>query len=117
MWGPGAPETDNLDPAQQDTKTDFQKQNVRDFRLGDTRGVRGWAVVGGQRVPMLQLSYRAGPDSALAQGGASLGDAIGLVVSVRGGQPVTLRAPYDAESGRYLVELWGALRRRRAQSG
>jgi mannose-6-phosphate isomerase-like protein (cupin superfamily) len=107
LWGPSAPETDNLDPAQQDTKTDFQKQNVRDFRLGDTRAVRGWAVVGGQRVPMLQLSYRAGPDSALAQGGASLGDAIGLVVSVRGGQPVTLRAPYDAESGRYLVELWG----------
>ncbi|HEU0127639.1 MAG TPA: hypothetical protein VFQ48_03410 [Pseudonocardiaceae bacterium] len=37
LWGPSAPETDNLDPAQQDTKTDFQKQNVRDFRLGDTR--------------------------------------------------------------------------------
>jgi hypothetical protein len=107
LWGPAAPETDNLDPARQDSKTDFQKQNVRDYHLGDTRAVRGWAVVGGQRVPMLQLSYRAGPDSALARSGATPGDAIGVVVSVHGGPPATLRVPYDAESGRYVVELWG----------
>ncbi len=56
-------------------------------------------MVAGQRVPMLQLSYRAGPDSALAQTGADLGDAIGVAVSVRGEQPVTLRAPYDGEAG------------------
>jgi hypothetical protein len=111
LWGPSAPATDVLDPAQQDNKTDFQKQNVRDYHLGDTRAVRGWAVAGGQRLPMLQLSYRAGPDSALASasaaGGGQLGDTIGLVLSVPGGPAATLRAPYDAESGRYLVELWG----------
>jgi mannose-6-phosphate isomerase-like protein (cupin superfamily) len=107
LWGPSGSAADVLDPAEQDTKTDFQKQNVRDYRLGDTRAVRGWAVAGGQRLPMLQLSYRAGPDSALAAAGAPLGEAVGLVLSVRGGPAATLRAPYDPESGRYLVELWG----------
>src|SRR5262249_9874910 len=66
-----------------------------------------WAMAGGQRLPMLQLSYRAGPDSALARAGAQLGDAIGLVLSVGGGPQATVRVPYDAESGRYVVELWG----------
>lgn len=107
LWGPSAPASDVLDPAQQDVKTDFQKQNVRDFHLADTRALRAWAVAGGQRLPVLQLSYRAGPDSALTQAAGQLGDAVGLVLSVAGGPSVTLRVPYDAESGRYLVELWG----------
>jgi mannose-6-phosphate isomerase-like protein (cupin superfamily) len=106
LYGPSAPNSDQLDATQQDVKTDFQKQNVRDFRLGDTRAVRGWASTGDWRGPFLQLSYRAGPDSALATAG-QLGEAIGCVVSVRGGPPVTLRAPYDPASARYLVELWG----------
>jgi hypothetical protein len=42
LWGPSAPSSDVLDPAQQDAKTDFQKQNVKDFHLGDIRAVRGW---------------------------------------------------------------------------
>jgi len=107
LYGPSAPNSDQLDPAQQDVKTDFQKQNVHDFHLGDTRAVRGWAVVGGQRLPFLQLSYRAGPDSALAQAaGGTLGGAIGCTVHI-GGASATLRAPYDEESARYVVELWG----------
>lgn len=107
LYGPSAPNSDQLDPAQQDVKTDFQKQNVRDFHLGDTRAVRGWATLGGWRGPFLQLSYRAGPDSALAKAAGQLGDAIGLVVSVAGRAPVTLRVPYDAASARYVIELWG----------
>jgi mannose-6-phosphate isomerase-like protein (cupin superfamily) len=107
LWGPSGADADVLDVTKQDNKNDFQKQNVRDFRLADTRAVRGWAVAGGQRLPFLQLSYRAGPDSALARGGAALGDAIGLLISVRGAPGQTLRVPYDAESGRYVVELWG----------
>lgn len=106
LWGPAPPNTDVLDPAQQDDKTDFQKQNVRDFHLGDTRAVRGWVSTGDWRGPFLQLSYRAGPDSALARAGAPLGEAVGCVVSVQGGPPVTLRAPYDEVSARYTVELW-----------
>jgi mannose-6-phosphate isomerase-like protein (cupin superfamily) len=106
LYGPSAPNSDVLDPAQQDVKTDFQKQNVRDFRLGDTRAVRGWAFVGGQRLPFLQLSYRGGPDSALAHAAGSLGAAIGCTVRI-GGVTATVRAPYVDESARYVVELWG----------
>jgi mannose-6-phosphate isomerase-like protein (cupin superfamily) len=107
LYGPSAPNTDQLDPTQQDVKTDFQKQNVRDFRLGDTRAVRGWAATPRWRGPFLQLSYRAGPDSALSAAAGQLGDAIGCVVSVGGRAPVTLRAPYDEASDRYVAELWG----------
>lgn len=107
LWGPSGADADVLDPAAQDNKNDFQKQNVRDFTLADTRAVRGWAVAAGQRMPFLQLSYRAGPGSALARGGARRSDAIGLVVSVRGVPGQTLRVPFDPESGRYVVELWG----------
>lgn len=107
LWGPSGPNENQLDPAQQDVKTDFQKQNVAGFQLADTRAVRGWAIVADQRVPFLHLSYRAGPDSALSRTGATLADAIGLSLSIRGGPAVTLRAPYDEESARYVVELWG----------
>lgn len=107
LWGPAPPETDNLDPASQDNKTDFQKQNVRRFRLADTQAARGWAAAGDWRGPFLALSYRGGPDSALAESGAALGDAIGVRVSIPGRGEATLRAPYDAESDRYAVELWG----------
>jgi mannose-6-phosphate isomerase-like protein (cupin superfamily) len=107
MWGPSAPNSDQLDPTQQDVKTDFQKQNVHSFRLADTRAVRGWVVVAGQRVPFLHLSYRAGPDAALSRAAGRLGDAIGCTLSVQGGQRTTVRAPYDPESGRYVIELWG----------
>jgi mannose-6-phosphate isomerase-like protein (cupin superfamily) len=107
LYGPTAPNSDQLDPTQQDVKTDFQKQNVRDFRLGDTRAVRGWAAVEGWHGPFLQLSYRAGPDSVLSAGAGRLGDAIGCVVSVGGRPAVTLRAPYHSAGARYVVELWG----------
>lgn len=107
LYGPSAPNSDQLDPTQQDVKTDFQKQNVRDFRLGDTRAVRGWVVAGQWRGPFLQLSYRSGPDSALSGAAGQLGDAIGCVVSVGGRPAVTLRAPYDEASDRYVAELWG----------
>lgn len=105
LWGPAA--SDQLDPVQQDDKTDFQKQNVRDFRLTDTRVVRGWVSVGGERVPFLHLSYRAGPDSTLARSAGRLGESVGCVFSLRGGPAVTVRAPYDPESGRYVIEIWG----------
>lgn len=107
LYGPSAPNQDQLAAEDQDIKTDFQKQNVRDFHLGDTRAVRGWALTGDWRGPFLQLSYRGGPDSALWQTAGQLGDAIGCTVSVAGGNPVQLRAPYDEETDFYTVELWG----------
>lgn len=111
LWGPAPPDTDVLDPAVQDSKTDFQKQNVRRIRFADTRAGRGWAAVGDWRGPFLSLSYRAGPDSALAATGAQLGESIGCVLSLPGRPPATLAASYDPDTARYTIELWG-----RAQS-
>jgi mannose-6-phosphate isomerase-like protein (cupin superfamily) len=108
LWGPSPPNTDNLDPRNQDVKTDFQKQNVRRFELGDTQAARGWAAADDWRGPFLSLSYRGGPDAALSEAaGGTLGDAVGCVVSIAGRPQATLRAPYDAETDRYVVEIWG----------
>jgi hypothetical protein len=106
LYGPSAPNTDQLDPALQDVKTDFQKQNVRDFHLADSRAVRGWAGTGAWRGPFLQLSYRGGPDSALAHS-AQLGQKIGCAVSIPGGPSAVLQVPYDPATARYVIELWG----------
>jgi mannose-6-phosphate isomerase-like protein (cupin superfamily) len=108
LWGPSPPDTDNLDPTTQDNKTDFHKQNVRRFTLADTQAARGWAAAGDWRGPFLSLTYRGGPDSALSEAaGGSLSDAIGCTVSIAGRPQATLRAPYDAETDRYVVEIWG----------
>ncbi|MEN2423444.1 hypothetical protein AABB02_35705 [Streptomyces rimosus] len=107
LYGPTSPNQDQLDPEQQDDKNDFQKQNVRDFTLADTRAVRGWAEIGDWRGPFLQLSYRGGPDSALWREAGRLGDAIGCVLSVQGSRPVPVRVPYDEETDFYTIELWG----------
>lgn len=106
LYGPAAPNSDVLDATQQDVKTDFQKQNVADFRLGDTAAVRGWATSASGRVPFVQLSYRGGPDSALSSK-AQLGATIGCVVSIPGGPSATFAVPYDPISDRYSIELWG----------
>jgi hypothetical protein len=109
LYGPSAPNTDVLDPAQQDFKTDFQKQNVADFRLGDTRLVRGRAYAFDWTGPFLHFSYRAGPDSPMSQAaGHQLGDRIKLLVDIEGGGAAELTAPYDQASGRYIVEVWGS---------
>ena len=44
MAGPQGSDADVLDPARQDSKTDFQKQNVRDFVITDTYLLRGWVT-------------------------------------------------------------------------
>src|SRR5438067_9163346 len=46
LYGPSGGDAGSLDPKQQDNKTDFQKQNVHDFHVGDTQVVRGLVVVG-----------------------------------------------------------------------
>lgn len=108
LWGPSPPETDNLDPTTQDNKTDFHKQNVRRFHLADTQATRGWATAGDWSGPFLSLTYRGGPDSALSEAvGGQIGDAVGCVVSILGRPQATLRAPYDPETDRYVVEIWG----------
>lgn len=106
LYGPS--DDDQLDPRLQDTKTDFQKQNLRDFRLGDVVLCRGYAAAGDLVVPFLRISYRAGPDSLLAR---ASNDRVGAIVKLYlkvGANQTTmlLDVPYDRETDRYAIELW-----------
>lgn len=119
--GPAGQDADVLDPARQDNKTDFQKQNVRDFLITDTYLLRGWVTAKAWKnleafdpepertVPFLKLSYRAGPDSKLAEAlGGVPGKTIRLYLKVSGkdaGGLITV--PYNESTDRYEIELWG----------
>jgi mannose-6-phosphate isomerase-like protein (cupin superfamily) len=121
LAGPQGSDADILDPARQDSKTDFQKQNIRDFLVTDTYLLRGWVTTKAWEkledvdpqpakiVPFLKLSYRAGPDSKLAEAlGRLPGETIRLFLKVNGraaGDLITV--PYNDLTDRYEIELWG----------
>ena len=121
LAGPQGADADILDPARQDGKNDFQKQNIRDFLVTDTYLLRGWVTTRAWEnledpnptpaniVPFLKLSYRAGPDSKLAEAlGRLPGQTIRLFLKVNGqaaGSLITV--PYNDSTDRYEIELWG----------
>jgi mannose-6-phosphate isomerase-like protein (cupin superfamily) len=119
--GPQGQDADVLNPRQQDNKQDFQKQNVRDFLVTDTYLLRGWVTprawkdlesfdpVPDRIVPFLKLSYRAGPDSRLAEAlGRLPGPIIRAYLKVNGREAGGLIAvPYNEATDRYEIELWG----------
>jgi hypothetical protein len=121
MAGPQGADAGILDPAEQNNKMDFQKQNVRDFILTDTYLLRGWVTtkawkdiedfkpVPERTVPFLKISYQAGPDSKLAEAiGGLPGKTIRLFLKVNGrpaGDLITV--PYNEWTDRYEIELWG----------
>jgi mannose-6-phosphate isomerase-like protein (cupin superfamily) len=109
LYGPNPPNENVLDPTQQDFKTDFQKQNVRDFRTTDTHLVRGLVNAGNWIGPFVRLSYRGGPDSKLsAEANHNLGQSIKTWVKVGSAATTSLvTVPYNEASDRYEVELWG----------
>lgn len=113
FYGPSQPNQDVLDPAAQDFKTDFQKQNVSDFVTTDAMLMRGYVSAGNWTGPFLRISYNAGPDSKLAQLAreqqASPPDAsIKAFLRINGAQtsqPVVV--PYNKRTDRYELEIWG----------
>ncbi len=109
IYGPSGKDHSNTDPAKQDNKNDFQKQNIKDFILTDTFLARGWVNVGGQTVPFLKLSYLGGPDSKLAELTNNKMDSyIYLWLKVQNKSVSEyLKVPYNEETNRYEVELWG----------
>lgn len=109
LYGPSGSDADILDPTRQDNKTDFQKQNVRSFLVGDTFVTRGIVSAGSWSGPFLRVSYVGGPDSNLARAAhGSLGDRIGLWLKVNSAAvTVPLVVPYNETSHRYEIELWG----------
>jgi hypothetical protein len=109
MYGPSSPNEGLFDPTQQDVKTDFQKQNVRDFLMADTYLLRGWVAINDWTAPFLRISYRGGPTSRLASAaGNRLGNRIKLWLKVGSvSSPSLISVPYNPETHRYEVELWG----------
>jgi mannose-6-phosphate isomerase-like protein (cupin superfamily) len=109
LYGPQGGDANILDPTQQDNKTDFQKQNVRDFRSTDTYLVRGLVSVGNWTGPFLRISYRGGPDSKLSgTANHKLGQKIKLWVKVADvATPSLITVPYNPRSDRYDIEFWG----------
>jgi mannose-6-phosphate isomerase-like protein (cupin superfamily) len=109
LYGPSGEAHVILDPRQQDVKTDFQKQNIRDFTLADCFLVRGWVSIGNTSVPFLKISYLGGPDSILSQkAGNQLSSFIFLWLKVQGKEsPGYIKVPYNEQTDRYEVEIWG----------
>jgi len=110
LYGPSAPNTKVSDPALQDDKNDFQKQNIADFHTTDTHIIRGLVTAGNWTGPFLRLSYRGGPDSRLSKAsGHQLGDRILVWMRIHAsGAPVIFSVPYNERSDRYEIELWGS---------
>ncbi|WP_139488525.1 cupin domain-containing protein [Brevibacillus dissolubilis] len=109
LYGPSRPNQDVLDPARQENKEDFQKQNVEDFTTTDTYLVRGIASAGNWCGTFLRFSYRGGMDSKLSKASNhQLGSYIQLYLKV-GNRAATqlITVPYNQETDRYEVELWG----------
>jgi len=109
FYGPQGADANILDPTQQDNKTDFQKQNVKDFYSTDTFLLRGLVTVGDWTGPFLRISYRGGPHSQLSvAAGNKLGEKIKLWVKVGDvATPMLITVPYNERSDRYEVEFWG----------
>ncbi len=111
LYGPNqsGPDKDVMDPFQQDNKTDFQKQNIKEFTTSDTYVVRGYASIGNWVGPFLKLSYRGGPDSKLSEtSNHQLGQIIKLYLKVQNNAlPEMISAVYNPDSDRYEVEIWG----------
>lgn len=109
LYGPQGGDYQNLTPEFQDNKTDFQKQNIKDFTLTDTVLARGWATAGSWSGPFLKLSYNAGPSSKLfKKAGRSLGASLKIWLKV--GDKATANliiVPYNESTDLYEIELWG----------
>jgi mannose-6-phosphate isomerase-like protein (cupin superfamily) len=109
LYGPSGDEHSILNPEDQNVKTDFQKQNIKDFVLTDTFLLRGWATAGSWTGPFLKLSYRGDPDSVLSESsGHKLTSYIYLWIKVQGtvaGEP--LKVFYNTNTNRYEIEIWG----------
>ena len=111
LYGPSGGDYATKDPTKQDNKMDFQKQNLKVLRIGDAWVVRGWATVDGWTGSFLRLSYEGGPDSRLSQlaaGKLKPGSSIQVYLKVGSGNTnALLKVPYNPQSNRYEIELWG----------
>ena len=97
------------DPRLQDNKNDFQKQNIARMTMGDMFFVRGYATAGSWTGCFLKLCYRDSPYTELwRRNNSSPGSSLRLFLSVGPNLTSTLlTVPYNPDTQRYEVELWG----------
>jgi len=109
LYGPAGLDSGVIDPTKQDNKNDFQKQNIKNFKIGNTILIRGWVVAGDYIFPFLKVSYTGGPYSILGRKAkAPLGSSIRLWLKVNNIETQShLVVPYDRRTDRYEIELWG----------
>jgi mannose-6-phosphate isomerase-like protein (cupin superfamily) len=108
LYGPSGDDANILDPAEQDKKTDFQKQNIKSFRTSSAYLIRGWVTTGEWTGPFVRLSYHAGPETPLAMAkGGLLGQSIKAWIKIGNAPGRIVTMPYNTTSARYDVELWG----------
>ena len=111
LYGPKPPNSNVLDPRQQDDKQDFQKQNIASFNLGDCWLARGYAAADPWDGSFLKLSYSASPYTVLAERARAAGKSLGSSIRawIRVGNNMTaqpIRIPYNHRTDRYEVEIW-----------
>ena len=108
LYGPGQGDRQAGAPAQQNIKTDFQKQNISDFTLGDFFLVRGYVAAGDWAGVFVKVCYRGTPGTELGkltQG--SPGEFLQASVKVGDNTPPQmLKLPLNPITGHYEVELW-----------
>ncbi|MEA5259159.1 hypothetical protein VB264_15290 [Arcicella aquatica] len=109
LYGPAGSDHSILNPEIQDHKTDFQKQNIKDFLLTDAYLVRGWVSVAQWTGPFIKFSYRGDTDSVLSKAsGNNLSSFIFLWASIQGkAMREPIQVPYNTDTNCYEIELWG----------
>lgn len=108
LYGPSGADWQQSDVKQQDNKTDFQKQNISQFKLGDFFLLRGYTSAGGWGGSFLKICYRATPRTTLGKAtGGDPGQSLQLFIKVgRFAAPTPLVLPLNPESGLFETELW-----------
>jgi mannose-6-phosphate isomerase-like protein (cupin superfamily) len=109
LYGPAGDDNIILDPLVQDNKTDFQKQNIKDFTTTDVSIMRGWASADNWTGPFIKLSYLGGHDSQLSNlSGHQLSSFIYVWANIQGkAMAEAIAVPYNTDTDRYEVEIWG----------
>ena len=107
LAGPGGDDWETKDPRQQENKNDFQKQNVRGYRLTGTQVTRGYATAGDWTGTFVRISHAPTPDSPLTGPDGLVREATIVCSAKLGSAPwAELVLPYNEASHRYEAELW-----------
>jgi len=108
LYGPGQGPRDVVEPEQQNIKTDFQKQTIADFRLGDFHLMRGYVTAGDWTGVFLKIIYRGSPGTELGKRTAgNPGEFLQMFVKVGAAATSSLiRLPLNSATGNFEAELW-----------